>query len=69
MIQKISFAELNALALGSIVPTNLRINMMSTVSKTKWVSVSGLVQCFETTQGCETPGCDHFQNPRFAFIN
>ncbi|OFZ30183.1 MAG: hypothetical protein A2622_10070 [Bdellovibrionales bacterium RIFCSPHIGHO2_01_FULL_40_29] len=68
-LSKISFAELQALSIAGSVETELRLNMMNHANRTKWVSISTLVQCFETDLGTKSPGCDDFQYNSFSKLN
>ena len=75
-LAKVSFSELQSLAIAGDSVTNLRSAMISKVSAagavklpTKWLSISTLVQCFESDIGAQTPGCDDFQNKAFGDVN
>ncbi len=75
-LAKVSFSELQSLAIAGDSVTNLRSAMISKISAsgsvklpTKWLSISTLVQCFETDLGAQTPGCDDFQNKAFGGVN
>ncbi len=67
---KISFAELSALALGSETTNEIRLNHIKYKNnKTQWISISTLINCFETNLDAETPGCQSFQNALFKKLN
>ncbi len=71
-LAKVSFAELEALSIAGPTVTELRTAMMSNAPKnlrTKWTSISTLVQCFETDAGSEESGCNNFQNKTFEQLN
>lgn len=70
-IAKISFAELQALSVAGETVTRLRTSMMyeAKATKTKWTSISTLVQCFEDDLGSDQAGCNNFQNKTFEYLN
>jgi len=70
-LAKISFAELQALSVAGTTVTELRLAMISAPknTRTKWTSISTLVQCFENDQGAAETGCNNFQNKAFADLN
>ena len=66
---KISFAELSALALGSDITNEIRLNHIKYKNNTHWISISTLINCFETNLDANTPGCQNFQNILFKKLN
>lgn len=70
-LAKISFAELEALSIAGPTVTELRTSMMSASknTRTKWTSISTLVQCFEADSGVDEAGCTNFQNKTFEQLN
>lgn len=66
---KISFAELSALAIGSDVTNEIRLEMISHPTATKWVSLSSLISCFKPDITSDEPGCESFQNKLFKSLN
>jgi Putative serine esterase (DUF676) len=70
-LAKISFAELEALSIAGPTVTELRTSMMGAPknTRTKWTSISTLVQCFENDLGSEEAGCNNFQNKAFEQMN
>ncbi len=76
-LAKISFAELQSLAIAGHSVIDLRSLMISkldekgvpTKTATKWTNISTLVPCFESDLGSQTPGCDDFQNKLFGDVN
>ncbi len=66
---KISFAELSALAVGSDVTNEIRLEMISHPTTTKWVSLSSLINCFKPDINSDEPGCESFQNKLFKSLN
>lgn len=70
-LAKISFAELQALSVAGTTVTELRNSMMGAPknTRTKWTSISTLVQCFEDDLGAQETGCNNFQNKTFADLN
>ena len=66
---KISFAELSAVALGSEVSNEIRLNHINSKNNTKWISISTLINCLETNLDSNTAGCQNFQNNLFKKLN
>lgn len=70
-LAQISFAELQALSIAGATVTELRTSMMLAPKemRTKWTSISTLVQCFEDDFGADQAGCNKFQNKVFENLN
>lgn len=68
-IAKISFAEIQALSAGSLVPSFLRLNHITSPNPNmKWVSVATLIQCIEKDVNVGQAGCT-LTNPILQKIN
>ncbi len=65
----ISFAELQALSMGSDVTSEIRLNQLKYKTNTKWISISTLINCLETSLDSAEPGCQSFQNTLFKKLN
>lgn len=64
----ISFGELTNLSLTSDEIFENRLSNMAVPNKTKWISLSSLVNCFELDVTAVQAGCQSFQNQIFKNI-